>query len=404
MRAPFTTLLSAIFSLGLLSPVLGGMEIIAHRGAMKLAPENTLASQRLAYELGADTVECDVRVSKDLVPVILHDHDLDRTTNATGLIGARTLEELKLLDAGGWFGAQWAGEQIPTLAEMLAVAKLYNRQLLLHIKSQYIYPQVVEVIKASGISLRQICFLTDWREVTLDYVRLLPGAKVLRGPTVYATGTSIAPDKISAADFEALRAEGVSVLVFGTGDIARADIRRIHAAGFETSLLYSNPVYGFFYEDAGLHSFWTDFADVTVSRQRRMSEHWANWADASGLSPDQRCTWQDADGDGVNNLSEYALGTDPLQSDQRPSPAPGFLISGSSTRSLTATTMDWTVDLRENWSQFLNVTPQQSTGDGAWADMAGSCCTPLTPSQLLFKFPVTTSSRKFFRLKFDLQR
>lgn len=392
-------MLSAVVTLGFGCPVRGEIEIIAHRGAMRLAPENTLASQRLAYELGADIVECDVRLSRDEVPVIMHDHDLDRTTDATGLLHTRTIEELRKLDAGSWFGAEWAGEPIPTLAEMLEVAKAYNRQLLLHIKGYSMYAQVVAVIKTSGIPLRQISFLTEGAQMTADYVRLLPGAKVMSGPP----GSTMLPERLTAAEMDTLRSQGVSVIVFGSGYVPLADIRRFQAAGFETSLLYSNPLYGFNYEDAGLNSFWTDYADVTVFRTRRMSQQWANWAEVSGLGPDQRRTWQDADGDGETNLMEYARGTDPLQPDKRPAPEPAFQLAGSSVRSPTATSLDWTVDLRENWSEFLDVTPQSSTGGGAWTSMSDSCCTTITPSQLLFKFPVVAGGSRFFRLKFALK-
>lgn len=403
MRASLITFLSAVFSLGWGGPVRAEIEIIAHRGAMMLAPENTLASQRLAYELGADIVECDVRLSNDNVPVIMHDHGLDRTTNATGSLWSRTLQQLKQLDAGSWFGPQWEGERIPTLAEMLEVAKAYNRQLLLHVKGQDMEAQIVPVIKASGISIRQISFLTDWEEIPSAYVRLLPGAKVMRAPKVRSTGTTIPPENMTAANLEAMHKEGVSVLVFGTGDIPIADIRRFQAAGFEVSLLYSNPVYGFIYEDAGLNSFWTDHPEITVPRQRRIAQEWANWADAAGLGPDQRRTWQDSDGDGVRNLAEYAFGTDPLQPDKGPAPVPGFHIAGSSLQSSTATSVDWTVDLRENWSQFLNVTAQSSAGSGPWTSVPASCCTMITPAQMLFKFPVGAGGRKFYRLKFDLK-
>ena len=397
-------LLVTLFGAGLSAPALADIEIIAHRGALRLAPENTLAAQRLAYELGADTVECDIRLSKDNVPVIMHDHDLDRTTNTSGLIASRTLEEIKRLDAGSWFGAPWAGERVPTLAEMLEVAKSYNRCLLLDIKGQYMAPQVVQVIKTSGIPLRQISFLTWWTEMTADYARLLPGAKILRGPTRRPSGASIMPDQLTAADLEAMRTEGVTVLCFSLGSVSRQDIRRFHAAGFEASLIYPNRMDSFAYEDAGLHSFWTDFVDITVASHRRKSQQWVNWAEASGLSPDQSHTWQDVDGDGATNLTEFALGTNPLGPAQRPVPSPGYQNPGTSTRSPSATSIDWTVDLREDWSQLLTVTPQVSAGSGLWYNMSGNCCTVLTPSQLLFKFPVGTSGRQFYRLRFDVMQ
>lgn len=93
--------------------------IVAHRGASKRAPENTLAAFRLAIELGARLVECDVHLSADGVPVVMHDERVDRTTAGHGPVAEKTLSELKALDAGSWFGGAFAGERVPTLDEAL---------------------------------------------------------------------------------------------------------------------------------------------------------------------------------------------------------------------------------------------------------------------------------------------
>lgn len=95
--------------------------VVAHRGASGLTPENTLAAFRLALELGAPGVECDVHLSADGCPVIIHDDRLERTTSGHGAVAALTLDELRHLDAGLWFGRQFAGERIPTLEEALEV-------------------------------------------------------------------------------------------------------------------------------------------------------------------------------------------------------------------------------------------------------------------------------------------
>jgi glycerophosphoryl diester phosphodiesterase len=89
-----------------------------HRGASYDAPENTLSAFRLARDTGADGVELDVALSRDGVAVILHDATVDRTTDGTGAVADLTLAELKALDAGAWFAPQFAGERIPTLAEV----------------------------------------------------------------------------------------------------------------------------------------------------------------------------------------------------------------------------------------------------------------------------------------------
>jgi glycerophosphoryl diester phosphodiesterase len=89
---------------------------IAHRGAGKLAPENTLAAFRLGASHGYRAFECDVKLSRDGVPFLLHDDKLNRTTSARGLAGKRDWAELSTLDAGSWHSPAFAGEPLPSLA------------------------------------------------------------------------------------------------------------------------------------------------------------------------------------------------------------------------------------------------------------------------------------------------
>ena len=88
---------------------------IAHGGAGKLAPENTLAAMRAGYAHGYRMVEFDVKLSGDGVPFLLHDDTLDRTTDGRGRADALTWAELAKLDAGSWHSAAFAGEALPTL-------------------------------------------------------------------------------------------------------------------------------------------------------------------------------------------------------------------------------------------------------------------------------------------------
>lgn len=107
--------------------------IIAHRGASGNAPENTLASVRLALEQKADMIEIDVFLSKDDQIVVMHDQKVDRTTNGQGYIENLTLKEVKQLDAGSWFAKTFKGEKIPTLPEVLHVVE-GKAKLLIEIK------------------------------------------------------------------------------------------------------------------------------------------------------------------------------------------------------------------------------------------------------------------------------
>jgi len=95
--------------------------VLGHRGASYDAPENTLAAFNLAKQQGADGIELDTMLSRDGIPVVIHDVVLDNTTNGTGLVGDQELRALRELDAGSHFDAAFKGETIPTLGEVLDI-------------------------------------------------------------------------------------------------------------------------------------------------------------------------------------------------------------------------------------------------------------------------------------------
>jgi glycerophosphoryl diester phosphodiesterase len=109
------------------------MKIIAHRGDSRLAPENTLAAIRLAWERAADLVEIDLHLTRDGHPVVIHDPSTKRTTGKNWIVKNRTLRELKTLDAGRWKHPEWESETIPTLEEALTATPA-GKTLLLEIK------------------------------------------------------------------------------------------------------------------------------------------------------------------------------------------------------------------------------------------------------------------------------
>ena len=92
---------------------------VAHRGAGKLAPENTLAAFRLGADYGYRMFECDAKLSADGVPFLLHDSTLERTSNGHGTAGARPWSELAQLDAGAWHSRRYAGEGLPSLEALI---------------------------------------------------------------------------------------------------------------------------------------------------------------------------------------------------------------------------------------------------------------------------------------------
>lgn len=89
--------------------------LIAHRGAGKHAPENTLAAVRLGFKHGFTMMEYDVKLSKDGIPILLHDDDIDRTSNGTGLASQYTLSELFQFDFGAWLSPDYVAEPLLTL-------------------------------------------------------------------------------------------------------------------------------------------------------------------------------------------------------------------------------------------------------------------------------------------------
>jgi glycerophosphoryl diester phosphodiesterase len=109
-------------------------QIIGHRGAKASAPENTLASIGKAHQQGAMWVEFDVKLTSDGVPILIHDATLERTTSGQGEVCNRSLQDIRRLDAGRWFGPSFAGERVPTLAEALDLMAARNMGFNLEVK------------------------------------------------------------------------------------------------------------------------------------------------------------------------------------------------------------------------------------------------------------------------------
>ncbi|MEZ5976970.1 MAG: glycerophosphodiester phosphodiesterase family protein [Planctomycetota bacterium] len=119
--------------------------ILGHRGAPRLAPENTLSSLRTALALGLDGVEFDVQPSREGEPVVLHDETLDRTTNGRGPVVEHPLVELLGLDAGGWFGKRFANEPLPHLSDALEVGETARPPIfMIELKTVGLVDAVVE--------------------------------------------------------------------------------------------------------------------------------------------------------------------------------------------------------------------------------------------------------------------
>ena len=156
--------------------------IISHRGAAAIAPENTLAAMRFAIEQGVEFVETDVHLTADGVPVLMHDPTLDRTTSGSGEVAAHTLAEIQALDAGSWFGPDFAGEPVPTLAEFLDELARSSVRALVELKGEWTPEQLsaaTELLRARGMVNRvalqsfEVDTLTELVEIAPEFARIL---------------------------------------------------------------------------------------------------------------------------------------------------------------------------------------------------------------------------------------
>lgn len=140
-------------------------EIIAHRGYSTVAPENTLAAVRAALDAGATSIEVDVRTAIDGTPVLFHDVHLGRTSSGVGPVRRRAVGQLKSLDAGSWFSDDFAGEEIPTLAEALDAMADRVERIYLEVKGyreMEDLDRMVRIARSAGVLSRSIFIAMDW--------------------------------------------------------------------------------------------------------------------------------------------------------------------------------------------------------------------------------------------------
>jgi glycerophosphoryl diester phosphodiesterase len=137
--------------------------VMAHRGASAAAPENTLVAYEKAIEMGADWAELDVRQTRDGAIVLMHDKTVHRTTGVKGFVWDLTLEELRTLEAGSWFGEEFRGEPIPTLEEVIRLVKgrmKLNIEVKISENEPGIARKVVDILRTEDFS--EECIITSF--------------------------------------------------------------------------------------------------------------------------------------------------------------------------------------------------------------------------------------------------
>ncbi|CAJ0701432.1 glycerophosphodiester phosphodiesterase [Ralstonia holmesii] len=230
---------------------------IAHRGAGKLAPENTLAAFRHGASFGYRMFEFDVKLSGDGASVLLHDATLDRTTNGAGRLDALTVGQIAQLDAGSWHSAAYAGEPVPTLAAIARYLRANN------------FLANIEIKPVPG---------AEWRTgaaVALDARTLWAGADVPPllssfSEEALAAAREAAPelpralllDKLPADWLDRLRALDCVALDANHRELTPEIIDEAHAAGFRVCCYTVNDLdRAHLLWGAGLDGLITDWVD-----------------------------------------------------------------------------------------------------------------------------------------------
>jgi glycerophosphoryl diester phosphodiesterase len=152
--------------------------LIAHRGANAIAPENTLVAFLAAKELGAKWIEFDVMLAACGEAVVIHDETLDRTTNGTGNVCDHPYSYLKTLDAGSWFGLEFAGERIPTFKDVIAFLKQHQMAANVEIKAvegqeEAVVKKVLADIKECWTDEMTLPLISSFSMPILQHVRKL---------------------------------------------------------------------------------------------------------------------------------------------------------------------------------------------------------------------------------------
>ena len=203
-----------------------GVLIIGHRGAARVAPENTLVSFNAAVKAGADVVELDYMLTSDGVQVAYHDKDLDRTTDARKVLGRAKVKvgdvawkDLQRLDAGSWFDPKFRGAKVPSLSESLDLIQASRVTMI----ERKIGPAAacVKLLREKGMLDKVVVQAFDWDYVA-EFRRLAPD-------TVLGT---LGGDELTDAKLDAMVKTGAQ-LVGWNQDISADDVQAIHRRGMK---------------------------------------------------------------------------------------------------------------------------------------------------------------------------
>jgi glycerophosphoryl diester phosphodiesterase len=212
--------------------------VIGHRGYCQFAPENTLPSFQLALAAGADLVELDYYHSRDGKLVVIHDHELDRTTDATNRwhqkrisVESKTAAELQSLDAGSWFDSKYAGTRIPLLAE--ALDTIQKGGVTLIERKGGPPADCIRLLRQNNLINKVVVQSFDW-----EYLRAFHeqepeqvlGALGPPGRLAEGTPSQGKPKELSAAWLDELQKTGAKVVVW-SDKVSRSTVQLAHQRG-----------------------------------------------------------------------------------------------------------------------------------------------------------------------------
>ncbi len=201
--------------------------LIAHRGASDDAPENTLAAARLAWEQHADGLELDLHLTADGELVVMHDSDLLRTTGQSGAIAQLSLTQIRRLDAGSWKDSRFAGERVPTLAEMLGVTP-NPKWLYVELKGgRELIPTLAAVAESAAWTLPAVVFIAFDAAVLRAVKQRLP-----QFPAYLLAETRDAPS-VTSLIAECARSHLQGLNLEHTWALTPAELEAVRSAGLE---------------------------------------------------------------------------------------------------------------------------------------------------------------------------
>jgi len=193
-------------------------KIIAHRGANKFAPENTIPAIEAAIEMGLDYVEIDVRTTRDRRMVLMHDSTVDDTTDGTGRVRDLTAAQIEILDAGAWFSPEFAGTEVPFLE---AALEMMRGRIGAYVDVKDALPAALaEALRDAGMLEDSVIYDDPIMQLAIQWIE--PGARVM---------PEVGPSRLYF-DLQRILLDP-DVVAVSWGNPTRAFIDEIHSHGIE---------------------------------------------------------------------------------------------------------------------------------------------------------------------------